>query len=147
MNDPKPKIYADDVPYFQTGQSSADTWIDKAKREIASVGGKVQAEAFGADATGRSAFMLAFTIGGDPFKVTWPVLPSRTGKDKAAKIQAATALYHDVKARVVSAKFLGMRGAFLTYLVLINGQTASEMTSSEIANSMPKFMLNSGAER
>lgn len=36
-----PVIYAEDVPYFQTGQSSADDWLDKSKREIVGIGGKV----------------------------------------------------------------------------------------------------------
>lgn len=126
------KIYAEDVPYFQTSKRSSDTWLAMCKKEIQSVGGKVMGEMFGYDhATGRSSFLLQFQIVEDQFKLVWPVLPSRKGNDGAAKIQAATALYHDVKARVVSAKFLGIKGAFFNYYVLPNGQTASEVGAND----------------
>lgn len=139
------KIYAEDVPYFQTSQSAADTWMDKAKTEIRGIGGKVVSEAFGADGDGRAAFMLVFSIASEQYKIVWPVLPSRSGNDKAAKVQAATALYHDVKARVVSAKFQGIRGAFMGYLLLPNGQTATEATSADFVMLMPTMMLGSGS--
>jgi hypothetical protein len=48
--------------------------------------------------------MLEFDLGGERYKVVWPVLPTKTGKDRAARVQAATALYHDVKARCVTLK-------------------------------------------
>lgn len=134
-------IYAEDVPYFQTSQAFAESWIEKAKREISSINGKINAEAFGMDDTGRSAFILAFSIGTDTFKLTWPVLPSKKGNQKAAKIQAATALYHDVKARVVSAKFLGLRGAFFNYLMLPGGKTAADVTGEAFLELVPKMML------
>src|SRR4030042_4898935 len=103
-------LYAEEVGhYWKTGQSSADTWIDKAKKEIQSVKGKIVSEAFGSDSTGHSAFMLEFVIGDDPYKLVWRILPSKTGNDRAAKIQAATMLYHDVKARGMSALVLGVR--------------------------------------
>jgi|GEM_PF-1415523 len=140
----KSKVYAEDVPYFLSSQTAADTWIDRAKKEIVSINGKIQAEAFGADGSGRAAFMLAFTISDETFKVIWPVLSSRTNKEKAAKIQAATALYHDVKARVVSAKFLGARNAFFGYLMLSTGQTASEATSADFLDLVPHLMLGKG---
>lgn len=124
------KIYAEDVNYWQSSQSQPDTWIDRAKREISSVGGKVAAEAFGATADGRAAFMLAFMLGGDSYRIEWPVLPSRTGKDKAAKVQAATMLYHDVKHKCVMAKIRGVRAAFLEYLMLPDGSTAGHAASN-----------------
>jgi hypothetical protein len=138
------EIYAEDVNYWQTSTSSYDTWIDRAKREIEQIGGKVTAEAFG-NMAGRSAFMLSFALSRDQFKITWPVLKSKTGKEKAAKIQAATMLYHDVKAKCVSAKVLGVRAAFMTYLVLPDGRSASEAASSELVNLLPPmFSLPSG---
>lgn len=137
------KVYAEDVNYWQTSQSQPDTWIDRAKAEIASVGGKVQVEMFGATADGRSAFMLGFTLGGDQFKIEWPVLPSRTGKDKAAKVQAATLLYHDVKHKVVMAKVRGIRAAFLEYLMLPDGSTAGQAVS----NAQSFFAALSGVPR
>lgn len=140
-------VYAEDVPYFQTSQQSADTWMDKAKKEITSIGGKILAEAYGSDATGRSAFMLAFEMPiygvNSKFKITWPVLTSKKGNARAAKVQAATALYHDVKARVVTAKFQGIKGAFFSYFMLPNGTTASEAAADEFMANVPQLMSGS----
>lgn len=137
-------IYAEDVPYFQTGKSAAETWIDRTKKEIASVGGKITSEVFGVDETGLAAFMLAFQIGDERFRLMWPVLPSKKGHEKAAKIQAATALYHDVKAKVVSAKFKGVRVAFFEYLLLPNGQTTAQASAADFLELVPRLMLKSG---
>ncbi len=135
-------LYAEDVGhYWKTGTSSPDTWIDKAKREIVSVGGRVNQEAFGSDSEGRSAFLLDFTVKEDRFCAVWPVLPTRTkGNERAARIQAATMLYHDVKARCVSAKVLGVRAAFFTYLMLPDGRTAAQASAPEIAASYPRLL-------
>jgi hypothetical protein len=140
MNKQSKVVYAEDVPYWKTSQSSADAWLDKTKREITDINGKILAEAFGVDATGKSAFMLAFGIGADQFKLVWPVLPSKTGNSKAAKVQAATMLYHDVKAKVVTAKVMGIRAAFFNYLMLPNGQTASEASSQDFLSLVPQMM-------
>ncbi len=136
------QLYAEDVGhYWKTGTSSPDTWIDKAKREITSVGGRIEQEAFVSDADGRSAFMLGFTIGSDAFRAIWPVLPTRTkGNERAARIQAATMLYHDVKARCVSAKVLGARAAFFTYLMLPDGRTAAQASTPELGERFPKLL-------
>ncbi len=78
--------YAEEAPYWRTSQSSPDAWIDRAKRQIVGVGGHIRMEAFGHEpATGRAAFVLAFQIGSDHYRLTWPVLPSRTGNDRAAR--------------------------------------------------------------
>ncbi len=140
-------IYAEDVPYFQTSQMTADTWIEKCKKEIASVGGKITSELYGADDTGLFAFMLAFKIGDDSFRMVWPVLPTRKNDPKlalAARVQAATALYHDVKAKVVAAKFKGTRAAFFEYLLLPNGQTTAQASGAEFLNLAPRLMLRAG---
>ncbi len=97
------ETYAEDLNYWQTSRTSSDTWIEKAKRQITQAGGTVLGEGFGSEAqTGRAAYMIAFQIDGQAFRITWPVLPSRTGKTTAARIQAATMLYHDIKARCLS---------------------------------------------
>lgn len=134
-----PKLpWAEDVNYWQTGKSSPDSWIDKAIKEIASVGGKVLGHAYGSDIqSGRSAYMLQFQLNGEQFKISWPVLPSRGRNQKAAQIQAATMLYHDAKARCVSAKVLGGRAAFLTYLQLPDGRNASEATATDLVDALP----------
>lgn len=125
-------IYAEEVNYWQTSRSSADQWIEKAKAEIRGVKGQIIGEAFGADASGKAAFMLHFRLGEDQFKIIFPVLPSKTGKTSAAKIQAATILYHDVKAKCVLAKVLGLRTAFLPFLLLPDGRTASQASNQEL---------------
>lgn len=134
--------YAEDVNYYKTGQSSADSWIEKAKKEIAGAGGKVLGEAFGSESGGRSAFMIQFAFKDEPFKLMWPVLPTRANTpaaERAAKIQAATMLYHDVKARCVAAKVLGFRTAFFNFLLLPTGETASQLATPELAIALPEM--------
>lgn len=131
---------AEDVNYWQSGQSSPDTWIAKTRKQLEAVNGRILGEAYGRDGDGNAAFMLEFEIDGDQFKAIWPVLPSRTGKERAAKIQAATMLYHDVKARCVSALVLGTRSAFFNYLMLPNGRTAAEASAPELMAGVPLLL-------
>lgn len=133
--------YAEDVNYWQTGKSSPDTWIDNAQREIKSIGGKILGWAFGMESsTGRAAYMLEFELTGERFKIVWPVLPTRSGKNEvSARIQAATMLYHDVKARCVSAKVIGKRTAFFSYLMLPDGRTAATVATPELAIQLPEM--------
>lgn len=141
------RVYAEDINYWQTSQVAPDTWIEKAKKEIARIGGKILGEAFGADGDGKAAFMLRFIIGGDHFEIRWTVLPTRgNGKEKAAKIQAATLLYHDVKHKVVMAKVKGVRASFLEYLMLPNGQNVGQAAAdkTEFFALAPQLMIGSG---
>lgn len=133
--------YAEDVNYWQTGKSSPDTWIDNAQHEIKAIGGKILRWAFGMEeSTRRAAYMMEFDLGGERFKIVWPVLPTRSGKNEAsARIQAATMLYHDVKARCVSAKVIGKRSAFFNYLMLPDGRTAGSVATPEIAAQLPEL--------
>lgn len=141
------KLYADDLPYWKTGQSSPDVWLDNAKEEIRRAKGKVITEAF-ASTDGKQAYMLSFSFGQDTYTIHWPVLNCKSGKDvdkRAAKIQAATMLYHDVKSRCVSARVMGIRSAFMGYLQLANGQTASQVSNDEyLMLAPPVLMLSSG---
>lgn len=136
-------IYAEDVNYFKTSQSSSDSWIAKAKAEIKAAGGKVTGEAYGADQNGRAAFMLSFTFSDQPFKIVWPVLPTRTKREvdeRAAKVQAATMLYHDVKAKAVSAKVHGVKAAFFQYMLMLDGRTAAQLARPELTEQYPKLL-------
>ncbi len=134
-------IYAEEVNYWKTSRSGSDSWIDKAKREIRQIDGEILGEIFGSETvSGRSAFMLAFRIDENQFKLVWPVLASKTGNEKAAKVQAATALFHDVKARCVAAKFIGSRGAFFNALMLPDGRTVSEIVPDEISELLPEII-------
>lgn len=134
-------IYADEVNYWKTGNSAPDAWLDRAKREIATAGGKVLGEAFGRDESGRAAYMLEFTFGQERFRAVWPVLPVRKPADeRAARIQAATMLYHDIKAKCVSAKVHGARAAFFQYLALPDGRTATQLAAPELIAQYPRLL-------
>ena len=129
--------FAEDIGhYWQTGKSAPDTWLEKTRKVIEGVGGSVAAEGFGS-VEGKAAFMMAFKIGNDSFKVVWPVLPSRTGKPAAAKVQAATLLYHDIKAKAMTASVLGAKVAFFSYIMLGNGKVVSELAEPELATCFP----------
>ena len=133
---------AESINYWRTSQSSPDTWIMRAKNQIEKLGGKVRAEGFGADDQGNAAYMLGFQIDEFKFKVVWPVLPTDDGKSvKAARIQAATMLYHDIKAKCISATVWGPRVAFFRYLLLPDGRTADEATEPELIEGIPKQLL------
>lgn len=131
--------YAEDVGhYWNTSKSAPDAWLDKARQLVESVGGQVVTVAFASEPhTGRAAYMMEFVVGPDRYKIVWPVLPSRRGNDLAARRQAATALFHDVKARVVAAKFLGVRTAFLPWLVLPSGRPAAQASDRALEQHLP----------
>lgn len=133
-------LFAEDVNYWQTSKSSPDRWLDRAKREIVQAGGEVVAEGFLSE-PGKAAFMLAFVLGSDSYKMIWPVLEFATGKTLAARVQAATALYHEVKSACVKMKFLGIRTAFFAYLMLPDGRVASEVSTPELAAAIPEMFL------
>ena len=132
--------YAEDIGhYWQTGSSSPDVWIEKAKRQIEEVGGTINADAYGSMGS-QAAFMITFSIGNDQFKVVFPVLVSKIGKSAAAKRQAATMLYHDIKAKCMTSSVLGTKAAFFSYLMLPDGRTASEVGSPELAQNFPLLL-------
>jgi hypothetical protein len=133
--------YAEDVNYWKTGQSNPDYWIQKAKKEIGTVGGQVIGSgSFSEDLTGRAGFMLAFRLEDRDFTIKWPVLKSKGGNHLAAQRQAATALYHEVKSACVKVKFIGARSAFLAYLILPSGKTASESSDNKLMDELPLIL-------
>lgn len=129
--------FAEDVKhYWKTGSSSPDTWMDKTKKQIEEVGGYVTAEGFGS-VEGSAAYMLAFEIDNENYKVIFPVLPTRSGKSINAKRQAATMLYHDIKAKCMVASVLGSRVAFFSYLQLEDGRVLSSVANPELTQKLP----------
>ncbi len=134
--------YAQDLPYFDTGKSDPSRWIDRAKKEIEKAGGEVLADAFGAqkvDGKIKAAYMLQFTFGEDRFRVLWPVLEGKyTSNDRdhkflsKAKRQAATMLFHDVKAACVKARVMGARTAFFAHLELKDGQPITQLQPERV---------------
>ncbi len=133
--------YAEDVNYWKTSKSSPDTWMERARRQIEKLGGKVLAEGFGSEpTTGRAAYMLAFDLDSERFKVVWPVLPSKTGNERAARVQAATLLHHDIKAKAISSAVLGTRVAFFSFLALPDGRTAADIAAPELVRLVPAIL-------
>ena len=65
------------------------------------------------------------------------MLPSRGRNEGAARIQAATLIYHDTKAKCLSAVVLGARAAFFSYWMLPDGRTAVEASVPELAKGIP----------
>jgi len=130
-------VYADDVNYWKTSGASSESWLEKTKKLISDFGGIVHSEMLGTF-NGRSALMLGFVFEDNQYKIVYPVLAVRQEQDVPhAKRQAATALYHEVKALVVSAKFRGIRATFHSYLVLSDGRTAGELSAPEIVDAIP----------
>ena len=103
------------------------------------MGGIINADAYGSMGK-QAAFMISFSIGKDEFKVSFPVLESKTGKSGAAKRQAATMLYHDIKAKCMVASVMGTKAAFFAYLMLPDGRVASEMAVPELAQVLPLML-------
>lgn len=135
-------IYAEDVNFWKSGKSAPDHWLDRTKTQIVALGGKVAAEGFGSGEDGRSAYMLAFRIKGDTFKIVWPVLPTRrSGEERAARIQAATMLYHYVKATCLYAIIVGARTAFFAHYMLPDGRTAAQVVPNELASLTPSMLM------
>lgn len=144
--------YAEDINYWKTGHSDPDKWIERATIQIENLGGQIISWAFGNDAlTGRAAYMILFQIDEDRFRCVWPVLPIKKIKDekkdtKAARIQAATMLYHDVKQRCITSTVIGARSAFFSNLLLPDGRTASEASVPELTKGIPQFLLSNGGK-
>lgn len=141
-------MYAEELNYWKTGSSAPDSWVEKAQGEIRNAGGVLIGNAFGSEAqTGRAAYMIEFSFGQDRYKLVWPVLPCRVksaANERAARVQAATMLYHDVKARCVTAKVQGARSAFFSYLLLPDGRTAAQAASHDLARLFPRMLVTTG---
>ena len=109
---------------------------------IEQFGGTLLASGFGNEhAAGRAAYMIRFELDGESFRIVWPVLASETGDTFSAQRQAATMLYHDVKAKCVASDALGSRVAFLCWLELPNGRPAFESTNEELVQELPQLLL------
>lgn len=134
--------YAETVNYWKTSQIAPDSWVSKAKGEIERAGGIVLGHGTLTDGvTGRTVFILSFAFGEDRFRLQYPALVPKAGNERAAIIQAATILYRAVKARCVDAKVLGYRAAFMAFLLLPDGRTASELAVPELLDALPRFEL------
>lgn len=137
-------MYAEKCNYWKTSKSDPDSWIEKTKTQLTSLGGTIKAQGFG-HADGKMAYMLAFEIGADHFKVIWPVLRQEfIGGERAAKVQAATMLYHYVKAVCLYAVVVGPKTAFFSHYMLPDGRVASQVSGNELAEMAPRLLLGNG---
>ena len=129
------KIIIENLPYWKTSKSSPDTWIERTVKLILDFNGELINQAQGMDyRSGSAAFLIIFKLQGDTFKIVFPVLePKKQSDMRAAKVQAATILYHDVKSRLISAEILGARNVFFGNLLLKNGVTAAELENPELS--------------
>lgn len=129
---------AEDLPCWKSGQSSPDAWLEKTVSEIKRAKGQIRQQMWGTDAASqREAFLILFEVAGDLFQLVWPVLPSKTGNERAARIQAATLMYHDVKAKCVTARVFGARSAFFQHYLLPDGRRASALEGDELLTALP----------
>ncbi len=142
-NDGQP--YAEDLPYWKSSRIPPGSWLDKAADQVERIGGEVYVKAEGSDPVRACvAFLLEFALDGERFRVTWPVTQSRSASREAgpaAKRQAATMLFHDVKARCVSAQVLGARAAFFAFMVLPSNRTAVQSALPAVDEALRSFGL------
>ena len=135
--------YANDVDYWRTGTTRTPAqWIELAIGQIRSHGGSNIFQAIG-EQDGREAFMLQFDMKGSRYKIVWPVLPvfsTTESNTSAARRQAATTLYHDVKARCVAATRYGDRFGFFQFKLLPNGQTVGQLSDPDLLEHLPAIM-------
>lgn len=139
-------MYAEDIGnYWKTSRTSPDRWLEKTASLIEAAGGQITKEFFGRDVShNRGAYVIEFTVENQTFRVTWPVLPSRGGNTEAAKRQAVTFMYHDIKAKLLSAKVVGLHQSMVAYMVLPNGRTVNELSSPDAVASLPQLLLGGG---
>ena len=130
---------AEEMNYFKTSRKSPDTWLEKCVVEIQEAGGTVRMQAKGYE-YGRQAYALEFILEGNPYRVVWPILPCNDGNETAADRQAATMMYHDIKARAMKAKIFGSKTAFFDFQLLPDGRTAAMLTNNELVEYQPKLL-------
>ena len=127
-------------------------WLALAVSQLRSHGASQVVQAVGEGEGGREAYLLEFTLHDQRYKVVWPVLPLaasyRTDKNQeAARRQAATSLYHDVKARCVTAARYGSEMGFFQFRQLPDGRTVQEMTAVELMEGLPRMMHQDATRR
>ncbi|MGB5941253.1 MAG: hypothetical protein WBG71_00060 [Leeuwenhoekiella sp.] len=132
---------AEEMPYWKTSKSGVESWLDKTENLITSIGGVVDTRIVGKSG-GKEGIMFGFIIDNDPYKMMWPVLPSKNEKDKAAALrQCATLIYHDTKARINRIKIFSPRVVFADWLVLDTGKTLAETNNKDIRGFLSSMKL------
>ena len=133
--------YGDELPYWKTSNSSAESWVSKTIAILAKFGAKEISEGFAASGA-FSSYVILFRFGAEQFRIVWPVMKYRNPEDqKSARVQAATLMYHDCKSRAVTAKALGVRTAFIGQLLLADNKTVQESATPLIAEQVKPMAL------
>lgn len=139
------KPFAERCNYWKTSRTSPDVWLDKTINIIRQFEGELLSSGYGTEyLTGRAAYMVRFRVGQEVFRITWPVLPTESDRpvdELAARRQAATMLFHDVKAKCVAAQVLGARTAFLPWMETADGRTVAQISDPELLNATPQLLL------
>lgn len=135
----KPELpMAETVSYWKSGKSTADRRLQETCALIERRGGTIRVAAWGQDPVlQREAYCVQFVHGTEEFRLVWPVLPTRKAT-RSARLQAATMLFHDVKAKIVAAEVLGVRQAFFSHLLLTDGRTVIEHSGD--ARALPQIL-------
>ena len=124
--------FAEKLNFWKTGNKAPGRYIEKAIKLITESGGTNIFESYGSH-NGKAHYMIAFQLGEDKFKLLWPVLPTKHDTDQlAAKRQAATMLYHDVKNKCLKALIFGFRSAFFDSVMIADGRNLSEVSNQEL---------------
>ena len=130
------EVRAEKFNYWKTGNTRPEIWVDKIKKELEKAGAK-HIDTAVINSSKSFSIVLRFVFDDDNFCINWKALDCRPGNEDAAKIQAATMLHHDIKSKCHGCKRVkGSRKAFFEYLVLPDGQIASEVGTHQL----PKFL-------
>ena len=132
---------ADEMNYWKTSKSSAESWLSKASDMIEKHGGTVYLSAKGKHLE-QTAFCIEFNFDNEHFRSVWPVLNYKyRGDDKAAERQAATMLFYDIKNRCMKMAIFGARASFFDMLRLPDGRTAGQLANENLVEYSAQFLL------
>lgn len=138
--------YAHDLNYWKTSKISASGWIEKSSDLIVKHGGTVLMSAKGKHLD-STAYCIEFSFHQERFKAVWPVLESEyKNEEKACEKQAATMLYHDIKARCLKIAIFGARHAFFDMVLLEDGRMVGQLSNDEIVSHSAQFLLTAQSE-
>lgn len=134
--------FAEDVNYWKTGtRKQADAIIDEACAMVEALGGRIHQRIFGRVGD-NEGYRIQFDLCGNTYVIEWPVLKSKRGDGEevvATRRQAASFIFHDIKAKCSTAKVLGVERAFFEHVCLPDGRQASLVALPDLAKQMPRL--------
>lgn len=140
----KKTIYAEDVDCWRTGKSrTVSAWLDLAESQLMQHGAKNVLKSTGTNETGATTFMFAFELNDQKYNLVWPTLPTRShseSAERAARIQAVTSLYHEVKNCCVVGNRYGKGTGFFAYQMLPDGRTVRQLAAPELVSTIAGYL-------